>query len=155
MLPSRLLYHILQGNSRALRILAFQSRRKACISSCAAGTVYHQHEVLYIIKPQGKCTLKRDEIQGRLTALDDIHDCVGMILTADAVPKIIILPRDSGRPLCFAFRLLRRTARVLTLHENKKPPVWVAFLFWQGRIKSNFWHMGLNVRAFCHLLIPS
>ena len=55
--------------------------------------------------------------------------CVGMILTADAVPKIIILPRDSGSPLCFAFRLLRRTARVLTLHENKKPPVWVVFCF--------------------------
>ena len=46
--------------------------------------------------------------------------CVGMILTADAVPKIIILPRDSGSPLCFAFRLLRRTARVLTLLQNKK-----------------------------------
>ena len=26
---------------------------KACISSCSAGTVYHQHEVLYIIKSQG------------------------------------------------------------------------------------------------------
>ena len=25
--------------------------------------VYHQHEVLYIIKPQVRCTLKRDEIQ--------------------------------------------------------------------------------------------
>ena len=38
---------------------------KACISSCSAGTVYHQCEALYIIKPQGKCTLTRDEIQGR------------------------------------------------------------------------------------------
>jgi hypothetical protein len=27
--------------------------------------VYHQHEVLYIIKLQAKCTLARDEIQGR------------------------------------------------------------------------------------------
>ena len=37
------------------------------------GIAYHQHEVLYIIKPQEKCTLARDEIQGRLAALDDIH----------------------------------------------------------------------------------
>ena len=27
------------------------------------GIVYHQHEVLYIIKPQVRCTLARDEIQ--------------------------------------------------------------------------------------------
>ena len=46
---------------------------KACISSCSKGTAYHQCEALYIIKPQGKCTLARDEIQGRLAALDDIH----------------------------------------------------------------------------------
>ena len=37
---------------------------KACISSMRS-IVYHQHEVLYIIKPQAKCTLARDEIQGR------------------------------------------------------------------------------------------
>jgi hypothetical protein len=35
--------------------------------------VYHQHEVLYIIKTQTRYTLARDEIQGRLTALDDMH----------------------------------------------------------------------------------
>jgi len=35
--------------------------------------VYHQHEVLYIIKAQKRYTLARDEIQGRLAALDDIH----------------------------------------------------------------------------------
>jgi len=29
--------------------------------------------VLYIIKPQARCTLMRDEIQGRLAALDDMH----------------------------------------------------------------------------------
>jgi len=29
--------------------------------------------VLYIIKPQARCTLARDEIQGRLAALDDMH----------------------------------------------------------------------------------
>ena len=46
------------------------------------GIAYHQHEVLYIIKPQGRCTLTRDEIQGRLAALDDIHDCVVMICQA-------------------------------------------------------------------------
>jgi hypothetical protein len=28
---------------------------------------------LYIIKPQASCTLARDEMQGRLAALDDIH----------------------------------------------------------------------------------
>ena len=27
------------------------------------GIVYHQHKVLHLIKPQGKCTLARDEIQ--------------------------------------------------------------------------------------------
>jgi len=27
----------------------------------------------YCIKPQAKCTLARDEIQGRLAALDDMH----------------------------------------------------------------------------------
>ena len=43
---------------------------------------YHQHEVLYIIKPQVRCTLARDDIQGRRAALDDIHDCVVMICQA-------------------------------------------------------------------------
>jgi len=28
---------------------------------------------LYIIKPQVRCTLARDDIQGRLAALDDMH----------------------------------------------------------------------------------
>ena len=28
------------------------------------GIAYHQHEVLYIIKPQAGCTLARDEIHG-------------------------------------------------------------------------------------------
>ena len=37
------------------------------------GIAYHQHEVLYIIKPTDLYTLKRDEIQGRKPALDDIH----------------------------------------------------------------------------------
>ena len=32
-------------------------------------SVYHQHEVLYIIKPQGDARYPRDEIQGRLAAL--------------------------------------------------------------------------------------
>ena len=35
--------------------------------------VYHQCEALHLIKPQGKCTLTRDEIQGRLADLDDMH----------------------------------------------------------------------------------
>ena len=49
-----------------------------------------------------------------------------MILTADAVPKIIILPRDSGSPLCFAFRLRRRTLRVrnpVHITRIKKEPI--------------------------------
>ena len=29
----------------------------------SVGIAYHQHEVLYLIKPQGKYTLTRDEIQ--------------------------------------------------------------------------------------------
>ena len=53
----------------------------------SAGIAYHQHEVLYIIKPQARCTLKRDEIQGRLAALDDIHDCVVMICQACGLDK--------------------------------------------------------------------
>jgi len=41
----------------------------------------------YIIKPQARCTLARDEIQGRLAALDDIHDCVVMICQACGLDK--------------------------------------------------------------------
>ena len=35
--------------------------------------VYHQNEVLYIIKPQERYTLKRDDIQYRLAGIDDIQ----------------------------------------------------------------------------------
>jgi len=45
--------------------------------------VYHQYEVLYIIKPQ-KCTLTRDEIQGRRAALDDMH----RTLCGDDMPSL-------------------------------------------------------------------
>ena len=45
---------------------------KPCISSMRS-IVYHQHEVLYLIKPQEKYTLTRDEIQRRLAAFDDIQ----------------------------------------------------------------------------------
>ena len=38
-----------------------------------AGIVYHQPQGLHIIKPQVRCTPARDEIQGRLAALDDIR----------------------------------------------------------------------------------
>ncbi|MBQ8731779.1 MAG: hypothetical protein IJY82_02995 [Oscillospiraceae bacterium] len=48
----------------------------------------------YIISPYGCisssrriCTLARDEIQGRLAALDDIHDCVVMICQACGLDK--------------------------------------------------------------------
>ena len=40
---------------------ANQGKALYIINSIGIG--YHQHEVLYIIKPQGKCTLARDEIQ--------------------------------------------------------------------------------------------
>jgi len=43
--------------------------------------------VLYIIKPQGKYTLARDEIQGRLAALDDIHGFAVMICQACGNPQ--------------------------------------------------------------------
>ena len=36
-----------------------------CGISSTRSVVYHQCEALYIIKPQGRYTLKRDEIQGR------------------------------------------------------------------------------------------
>ncbi len=48
---------------------------------------FSQHEVLHLIKPQEKYTLTRDEIQGRLAALDDIHDCVVMIYQACGLDK--------------------------------------------------------------------
>jgi len=41
--------------------------------------VYHQ--------AADRCTLARDEIQGRLAALDDIHDCVVMICQACGLDK--------------------------------------------------------------------
>ena len=48
------------------------------------GIVYHQCEALHIIKPQARYTLARDEIQGRLAALDDIH----RTLCGDAIPSL-------------------------------------------------------------------
>ena len=50
-----------------------------CISSTQS-VVYHQAARVL-------CTLKRDEIQGRLAALDDIHDCVVMIYQACGLDK--------------------------------------------------------------------
>ena len=49
-----------------------------CISPTRS-VVYHQ--------AAGKYTLARDEIQGRLAALDDIHDCVVMIYQACGLDK--------------------------------------------------------------------
>ena len=51
------------------------------------GIVYHQHEVLYLIELQAIDTLTRDEIQRRLAAIDDIHDCVVMIYQACGLDK--------------------------------------------------------------------
>ena len=48
------------------------------------GIAYHQHEVLYIIKTQARYTLKRDEMQRRQTAFDDIH-CT---LFSDDIPSL-------------------------------------------------------------------
>ena len=48
------------------------------------GIAYHQHEVLYIIKPQERCTLARDDIQERLAALDDIR----RTLCGDDMPSL-------------------------------------------------------------------
>ncbi|MBQ7358353.1 MAG: hypothetical protein IJW65_06435, partial [Clostridia bacterium] len=58
--------------SRDFRILASQSRRRRVYHPQLVA-VYHQCEALYIIKAQVRCTLARDEIQGRRAALDDIH----------------------------------------------------------------------------------
>ena len=73
---------------------------KACISSCSAGTVYHQCEALYIIKAQARCTLARDEIQGRLAALDDMHHAS----RGDDMPSLREPPKlgklASGNPYC-------------------------------------------------------
>ena len=35
--------------------------------------LYYQHKALYIINSAGEYTLARDEIQGRISALDDMH----------------------------------------------------------------------------------
>jgi hypothetical protein len=48
--------------------------------------VYHQ--------AAGGYTLARDEIQGRLAALDDIHDCVVMICQACGLDKKILVPKN-------------------------------------------------------------
>jgi len=50
---SRVLYHILQNNSRAFRILASPSRQRRG---------YHQCEALYIISPQGWISSSRRRI---------------------------------------------------------------------------------------------
>ena len=57
--------------------------------------------------------------------------CARHFLTADAVPKKCCFARDSGRPLCFAFRLLRRTtfASRPNIMQNKKVTVKVTFYF--------------------------
>ena len=51
--------------------------------------LYHQPVGLDIIKPQARCTLARDEIQGRRAALDDINDYVVMICQACGLDKKI------------------------------------------------------------------
>jgi len=45
---------------------------KACISSIRS-IAYHQRLAVVYHQAAGICTLARDEMQGRFTALDDIH----------------------------------------------------------------------------------
>ena len=74
-----LLYHTVESKSR--RSLVYHPQLVA---------VYHQPVGLDIIKPQGRYSPKgADEIQGRLAALDDIHDCVVMIYQACGLDKKI------------------------------------------------------------------
>ena len=67
----------------------------------------------------------------KIILLLDEKLCARHFLTADAVPKKCCFARDSGRPLCFAFRLLRRTtfASRPNIMQNKKVTVKVTFYF--------------------------
>ena len=117
------LYHILQSNSRTFRNLASQSRRRRvyhqfrrnCISSTRS-VVYHQ--------AAGKYTLSRDEIQGRLAALDDMRrtSCVNDIPSLREPPKLGKLA--SGNPYCgldkqnFIFSFFIKSRRSLVYHPQ-------------------------------------
>ena len=50
----------------------------------------NQGSAVYIIKPQARCTLARDEIQGRLAALDEIRrpSCVDDMPNLRESPKL-------------------------------------------------------------------
>ena len=55
---------------------------------CKNSNLHKNHCIaVYIIKPQGKSTLTRDEMQGRLADLDDMHDVVVMICQACGFDK--------------------------------------------------------------------
>ena len=71
---SSVLYHILQANSSAFRLFASQSRQRRVYHPQLVA-VYHQCKALYTIKPQVRCTLARDEIQGRNAPLM-IYECI-------------------------------------------------------------------------------
>ena len=86
----KLLYHALVNKSR--RSLVYHPQLVA---------VYHQHGVLYIIKPQERYSLKgADEIQGWLAALDDMHHAS----RGDDIPSLREPPKlaklASGNPYC-------------------------------------------------------
>ena len=60
---------------------AFQSRRRRVYNQFRRNGISSTRSVVYH-QAAGGCTLTRDEIQGRLAAFDDIHDCVVMICQA-------------------------------------------------------------------------
>ena len=84
---------VFQDTRGAKSVCASPSRRRRVYHPQLVA-VYHQCEALYIIKPQKRCTLTRDEIQGRRAALDDIHDCVVMICQACGLDKKILVPKN-------------------------------------------------------------
>ncbi|MBE6630611.1 MAG: hypothetical protein E7624_07170 [Ruminococcaceae bacterium] len=62
------------NRANAMHLHAFVNKsRRSLVYHPQPVAAYHQCEALHIIKPQGKCTLTRDEIQGRRAALDDIR----------------------------------------------------------------------------------
>ncbi|MBO5439624.1 MAG: hypothetical protein J6A53_03100, partial [Clostridia bacterium] len=59
-------------------------KAKPCISSIPQGIAYHQHGVLYIIKPQIDTRWRVMRYKGGIAALDDIH----RTLCDDDIPSL-------------------------------------------------------------------
>ena len=60
---------------------------------------YHQHEVLYIIKPQGNA--RRRVMRYSPKGADDIHDCVVMICQACGLDKKILVQKNEDFLWCY------------------------------------------------------